>query len=286
VRPDPEGWRRAEAQGGAGPHPRHQRARAGDGGAVRRGPPGQDRRVPPADRPGGAGRRPAPRGLRHRPGGLEAGHRPAPLRRPADGRRGAALRVDRGDEDRRGQDPRVHAPRLPQRAAGLWRARHHRERLPRPVPRRVDGPHPLVARPHRGPHDPRHQGLGRQARQLRPGHHLRDQQRVRLRLPARQHGHVDRGQGPARAPVRHRRRDRLDPHRRGPHPAHHQRPPGRRRQALLLLRQHRPRPLPRRRLRRRRGEAPRRPPRRGDREGRGRPRRREPLRRAQLEPRA
>ena len=41
----------------------------------------------------------------------DPGHRPAPLRRAVDGRRGAALRLGRRDEDRRGQDPGQHAAR-------------------------------------------------------------------------------------------------------------------------------------------------------------------------------
>ena len=56
---------------------------------------------------------------------------------------------------------------------------------------------------------------------VRLRHHLRHEQRVRLRLPARQHGRHARRQGPARPQLRHRRRGRLDPHRRGPHPADH-----------------------------------------------------------------
>ena len=53
---------------------------------------------------------------------------------------------------------------------------------------------------------------------------LRHEQRIRLRLPARQHGL--RGGRPrgARAVLRHRRRGRLDPHRRSAHAADHQRP--------------------------------------------------------------
>ena len=62
------------------------------------------------------------------------------------------------------------------------------------------------------------------ARGLRGGRHLRHEQRVRLRLPARQHGHRPRRAGPARALLRHRRRGRQHPHRRGAHAAHHQRP--------------------------------------------------------------
>ena len=52
-------------------------------------------------------------------------------------------------------------------------------------------------------------------------HHLRHQQRVRLRLPARQHGALAERPGAARPQLRDRRRGRLDPHRRGPHPADH-----------------------------------------------------------------
>ena len=59
---------------------------------------------------------------------------------------------------------------------------------------------------------------------LRRRHHLRHQQRVRLRLPARQHGDARRGALPARPALRHRRRGRLDPDRRGAHAAHHLRP--------------------------------------------------------------
>ena len=65
---------------------------------------------------------------------------------------------------------------------------------------------------------------GRAARGLRRGRHLRHQQRVRLRLPARQHGHRARRAGPARALLRHRGRGRQHPHRRGAHAADHQRP--------------------------------------------------------------
>ena len=59
---------------------------------------------------------------------------------------------------------------------------------------------------------------------LRGGHHVRHEQRVRLRLPARQHGLIARAEGAAGAALRHRRRGGQHPHRRGPHPTHHQRP--------------------------------------------------------------
>ena len=66
---------------------------------------------------------------------------------------------------------------------------------------RVDGPGAPVPRAggrrHPGPADP-----GRAARRLRRGHHLRHQQRVRLRLPARQHGLVQERPGAARPLLR------------------------------------------------------------------------------------
>ncbi|MCO5582738.1 hypothetical protein L7F22_036637 [Adiantum nelumboides] len=52
-------------------------------------------------------------------------------------------------------------------------------------------------------------------------HHLRHQQRARLRLPARQHGRLHRRVRAAGSQLRRGRRGRLDPHRRGPHPADH-----------------------------------------------------------------
>ena len=71
----------------------------------------------------------------------------------------------------------------------------------------------------------------------------------------RQHGGVGRGAGHARALLRDRRRGRLDPHRRGPHPTDHLRPRGRRAAALLPVRPHREGSPARPRLRGRRGEA-------------------------------
>ena len=60
--------------------------------------------------------------------------------------------------------------------------------------------------------------------ELRLRHHLRHQQRVRLRLPARQHEVPPRGLRAARPQLRHRRRSRFHPDRRSPHPADHLRP--------------------------------------------------------------
>ena len=67
---------------------------------VRRGAPGADRRVPQAPRGRRVARRPDARGVRHRARGLQAGHRHAPVRRPDHGRRRAAPRQHRRDEDR------------------------------------------------------------------------------------------------------------------------------------------------------------------------------------------
>ena len=52
-------------------------------------------------------------------------------------------------------------------------------------------------------------------------HHLRDEQRVRLRLPAGTTWSCVRRTWSTRGPLRHHRRVRLDPHRRGQDPAPH-----------------------------------------------------------------
>ena len=96
---------------------------------------------------------------------------------------------------------------------------------------------------------PRRLDARREARAVRLRHHLRHEQRVRLRLPPRQHGRAHRGPDAARqarpvaraALLRDRRRGRLDPHRRGPHAADHLGPGRRRRRALLPVRPHRAR---------------------------------------------
>ena len=132
-----------------------------------------------------------------------------------------------------------------------------------------------------GPHDrrdPAGDAPGRAPRGLRLRHHLRHQQRARLRLPPRQHGELDRGLRPARPPLRHRRRGRLDPRRRGADPADHQRPDAGRGQVVRRVRQDREEPGPRRGLRGRREEAHHLGARAGHHQGRGPPRHREPLR--------
>ena len=61
----------------------------------------------------------------------------------------------------------------------------------------------------------------RAAGRVRLRHHLRHEQRVRLRLPARQHEVRARALRAARAPLRDRRRGGQHPHRRGADAAHH-----------------------------------------------------------------
>ena len=138
-----------------------------------------------------------------------------------------------------------------QRAGRRGRPPRHRQRLPRPPRRGVDGPALHGARALR--RDPaEHAALRGEARRLRRRHHLRHQLRVRLRLPARQHGDHAGREGPARralhrggqaallAPLRDRRRGRQHPHRRGADAADHLRRPRAGGRPLRPLRQARP----------------------------------------------
>ena len=100
------------------------------------------------------------------------------------------------------------------------RARRHGQRLPRAPRRRVDGRGAPLPRA-RGGRDPARPRRRRAPRRLRRRHHLRHEQRARLRLPARQHEVHQRAAGPGAARVRDRRRGRLDPDRRSPHAADH-----------------------------------------------------------------
>ncbi len=159
-------------------------------------------------------------GLRHRARGGQAHARPAPFRRAADRRHGAARGRHRRDEDRRRQDAGRDARGLSQRARRQGRPRRHRQRLPRPPRRRLDGPDLQLPRSLRRRDRARPRRFRAQAR-LRLRHHLRHQQRIRLRLSARQHEVPAGGHGPARPLLRHRRRSGLDPDRRGAHAADH-----------------------------------------------------------------
>ena len=100
---------------------------------------------------------------------------------------------------------------------------------------------PLFQRPgHDRRGDPVGDGLGRAAGDLRLRHHLRHQQRVRLRLPPRQH-EADQGAAVAgRAQLRDHRRGRQHPDRRGPDAADHLRPGLRRRPQVRRGRPDRP----------------------------------------------
>ena len=177
-------------------------------------------------------RRAPARDVRGRPRGFPAHDGNAPLRRPDDRRHGAARRLDRRDEDRRGQDADRDAGGRAQRARRQGRPPRDRQRLPGPPRRRVDvadlpRPRPL------GRRAAEHAALPGEARRVRRRHHVRHELRVRLRLPARQHGDVAGGEGPARradrrgrqadrhAPLRDRRRGRQHPDRRGADAADH-----------------------------------------------------------------
>ena len=131
-------------------------------------------------------RRPAARGVRRLPRGRPPHQEHAALRRADPRRRRAAPRQHRRDGHRRRQDPRRHPAGLPQRPGRQGRPRRHRQRLPRPPRLRVDAADLPGPRHHGRLHPERH-GPRRPPQGLRLRHHLRHQQRVRLRLPARQH---------------------------------------------------------------------------------------------------
>ena len=137
----------------------------------------------------GAPRRPPARGVRGGARGGPAHARPAPLRRPDHGRRRAALRLGRGDEDRRGQDPRRHAARRTstRSPAAACTSSPSTTTWPSATPSgwgRSTGFLGLEV----GVVIPEIDDFEAKRRGVRGRHHLRHQQRVRLRLPARQHG--------------------------------------------------------------------------------------------------
>ena len=221
------------------------RAGAGDGRALGRAAARQDRRVPAAPRQRRAAGRPALRGVRGRTRRRQAGAWHAAVRRAGHGRHRAPRRRHRRDEDRRGQDARRHHAHVPQRSRRQGRAPGHGQRLPGQARRRVDGSGLSLHGPHRRRHPGQH-GPGRAPRDVRRRHHVRHQQRVRLRLPARQHDNAPRAHGAARSLLLHRGRGRLDPHRRGAHAAHHQRRARDGRRHVPPVRARRAPPAPRR----------------------------------------
>ena len=136
---------------------------------------------------------------------------PAPLRRAADGRHRPPRGRHRRDEDRRGQDLRRDAGALPERARRQAARTSSRSTTTSPSATR-SGTGPSSSRSacapryieNMMPFEPAQGGLRRRR-------HLRHELRVRLRLPARQHGGLARRRRPARPPVRDRGRGRLDP---------------------------------------------------------------------------
>ncbi len=181
-------------------------------------------------------RRPAARGLRAHPRGRPPHPRPAPLRRPADRRHGPALRRDRRDEDRRGQDPDRDPAGLPQHPRRATPSTWSRSTTTSPAA--TPSGWPRSTRPSGSPSSAIQEGDDPRdpAREVRLRRHLRHQLGVRLRLPARQHGRLARGVRPARPRLRDRRRGRQHPHRRGADPADHLRPARAGRRPLLHLR--------------------------------------------------
>ncbi len=124
---------------------------------------------------------------------------------------------------------------LSQRADRQGRACRHRQRLSRQARQRMDGPDLRLPRPDHRRDRARPRRRGAQGG-LCLRHHLRHQQRARLRLSARQHEVPAGGHGPARPCLCDRRRGRLDPDRRGAHAADHFRPA---RRPLRILQHHR-----------------------------------------------
>ena len=130
----------------------------------------------------------APGDLRARARGQPPHDGDAPLRRADDRRDGPARRRDRRDADRRGQDADRDAGRGAERARRRGRARRDGQRLPRAPRRRLDAPDLRGAR-HDHRRAPEHAAVRGEAGRVRRRHHVRHELRVRVRLPARQHGH-------------------------------------------------------------------------------------------------
>ncbi len=133
---------------------------------------------------------------------------------------------DRRDGHRRGQDAGGHAARLPQRPDRARASTSSPSTTTWPAATPSGWARSTASSGSRSgviQHDHR-PDCRRASAAYRLRHHLRHEQRVRLRLPARQHEVRAGGDGAARPPLRDRRRGRLDPDRRGAHAAHHLRP--------------------------------------------------------------
>ena len=136
-------------------------------------------------------RQPAARGLRGRPRGVAADAGPAPLRRAAH-RRLACCTTARSPRCGRARARRWWRPcRLSERTRRQGRHLvtvndYLARRDAQWMGRSTSWPRRCTRRRLHSEHDLEHCGL--RSRSLRGGHHLRHEQRVRLRLPARQHG--------------------------------------------------------------------------------------------------
>ena len=174
------------------------------------------RRSPPSRKPAAAwcGRR-----LGTWSGSRCLGH--GALRRAAHRRHRAPRGQDRRDGDRRRQDAGRHPAALSERA--------HRARAPTWSPSTTTSRGATASGWARSSSSSGSRSAASRTRWTRRAprgqyalrHHLRHQQRVRLRLPARQHGGAPRAPRAARLRLRDRRRGRLGPDRRGAHAAHH-----------------------------------------------------------------
>ncbi len=116
-----------------------QRARGIVPGALRSGTAGGHSPLPRAARRRRTPRRTPARGLRRRARGGPPHPRHAALRRPDHRRHGPPPGPHRRDEDRRGEDPRGDASRVPQRPHGARGPRGDGQRLPGASRLGVDG---------------------------------------------------------------------------------------------------------------------------------------------------
>ena len=143
-------------------------------------------------------------GLRHRARGRPPLPQHAAFRCAVDRRHRAASRQNRRNEDRRRQNAGGDAAGVPERAGGQRRPRGHGQRLSGEARFRMDGPD--LSRPgHDRRRDRARSERSGTLRKLPLRHHLRHQQRIRLRLSARQHEVPPLGLRAARALLRHRR---------------------------------------------------------------------------------
>ena len=110
------------------------------------------------------------------------------LRRAAHGRHPAAPRPIAEMATGEGKTLVATLPLYLNALPGQGRAPRHRQLLPRPPRLAVDGARLQVPRPHRRLHRRHRAGDAGAPRRVRVRHHVRHEQRVRLRLPARQHG--------------------------------------------------------------------------------------------------